>query len=83
MLINYSEHIDRLNDFRKGNLKRITYIRYQRLDKHFRFVHSNLVMWLGFPNIGKTHFVIYIMMLYAVKHKLKFLVFSVRMKRQV
>jgi hypothetical protein len=33
-------------------------------------------MWLGFPNIGKTHFVLYIMTLYAIKHKLKFLIFS-------
>ena len=76
MLINYSEHINRLNNFRKGKVKESLTIGIKEFDKHFRFVHSNLVMWLGFPNIGKTHFVIYIMMLYAIKHKLKFLIFS-------
>ena len=76
MLINYSEHINRLNDFRKGKVKESLTLGIKEIDSHFRFVHSNLVMWLGFPNIGKTHFVIYIMMLYAIKHNLRFLIFS-------
>lgn len=76
MLINYSEHINRLNDVRKGKVKEALTLGIDEIDNHFRFVRSNLVMWLGFPNIGKTHFVIYMMMLFAIKHKLKFLVFS-------
>ena len=76
MLINFDEHSKKLNDFRQGKVPEALKLGNKEFDNHFRFVPSNLVMILGFPNIGKTHFTFYLMLLYALKHNLRFLIFS-------
>ena len=76
MLINFEEHSKKLNDFRQGKVPEALKLGHEEFDSHFRFVPSNLVMILGFPNIGKTHFTFYLMLLYALKHNLRFLIFS-------
>ena len=76
MLINYDEHIDKLNDFRKGKVKEALKLGNKELDASFRFVAGNMNFILGHNNVGKTHFTFYLMLLYTIKHKIKWLVFS-------
>jgi len=76
MLINYDEHIDKLNDFRNGKVKEALKLGNKELDASFRFVAGNMNFILGHNNVGKTHFTFYLMLLYSIKHNIKWLVFS-------
>ena len=76
MLINYDEHIDKLNDFRKGKVKEALKLGNKELDASFRFVAGNMNFILGHNNVGKTHFTFYLMLLYSIEHNIKWLVFS-------
>jgi len=42
MLINYSEHIDKLNDFRNGKIPEALKLGNKELDACFRFVAGNM-----------------------------------------
>ena len=76
MLINYSEHINKLNDFRQGKTREALKLGHKEIDSSFRFVAGNMNFILGHNNVGKTHFTFYLMLLYSLKHKIKWLVFS-------
>ena len=76
MLINYSEHINRLNDFRKGKVKEALKLGHKEIDSSFRFVAGNMNFILGHNNVGKTHFTFYLMLLYSLEHNIRWLVFS-------
>ena len=53
MLINYDEHIDKLNDFRNGKVKEALKLGNKELDASFRFVAGNMNFILGHNNVGK------------------------------
>tara|TARA_R100000656_G_scaffold45176_2_gene36924 strand:- start:365 stop:1270 length:906 start_codon:yes stop_codon:yes gene_type:complete len=76
MLINFDEHSKKLNDFRKGKLPEALTLGHTEFDSHFRFVQGNMNFILGHNNVGKTHFTFYLMLLYTLKHKIRWLVFS-------
>jgi len=76
MLINFTDHLNKLDNYRKGKTKKALKIDNHELDSAFRFVHGNMNMILGHNNVGKTHFIFYLMLLYTQKHKIKWLVFS-------
>ncbi len=76
MLINYDQHIKKLEDFRKGKVQEALKVGHKELDSHFRFVRGNMNFLLGHNNVGKTHFTFYLMLLYSIKHSIKWLVFS-------
>lgn len=76
MLINYSDHINKLNDFRNGKVKEALKLGHKEIDTSFRFVAGNMNFILGHNNVGKTHFTFYLMLLYSLKHNIKWLVFS-------
>lgn len=76
MLINFEEHINKLNDFRKGKVQEALKIGHKEFDSHFRFVRGNMNFLLGHNNVGKSHFTFYLMLLYTIKHKIKWLCFS-------
>jgi hypothetical protein len=76
MLINFAEHLEKLNKVRKGETREALKVGLEEFDSKFRFVHGNLNIILGHANVGKTHFILYLMLLYSKKHKLKWLVFS-------
>ena len=75
MLINYSDHINKLNDFRNGKLKEALKLGHKEIDDNFRFVAGNMNLLVGHNNVGKTHFTFYLMLLYSLKHNIKWLVF--------
>ena len=76
MLINYSDHINKLNDFREGKIQEALKLDHKEIDSSFRFVSGNMNFILGHNNVGKTHFTFYLMLLYSLKHNIRWLVFS-------
>lgn len=76
MLINFTDHLHQLNNYRKGKTKKALKIDQHEFDSAFRFVHGNMNMILGHNNVGKTHFIFYLMLLYTQKHNIRWLVFS-------
>ena len=76
MLINFDEHTKKLSDFRQGKVPEALKLGHEEFDSNFRFVQGNMNFLLGHNNVGKTHFTFYLMLLYSIKHKIRWLVFS-------
>ena len=76
MLINFDEHSKKLSDFRQGKVPEALKLGHEEFDSNFRFVQGNMNFLLGHNNVGKTHFTFYLMLLYSLKHKIRWLVFS-------
>lgn len=76
MLIEINQHIKKLDEYRAGTLKTGLRLGIPRLDEHFRFKYGDFNIILGMANVGKTSLVLYLMTLYALKHKIRWLVFS-------
>tara|TARA_A100001515_G_scaffold82205_1_gene65274 strand:- start:6 stop:920 length:915 start_codon:yes stop_codon:yes gene_type:complete len=76
MLINYDKQIDKLIKVRKGEVSEGYKLDIPQIDEYFRFKKSNFNLILGHANSGKTTITLYLMLLYSVVHKLKWLVFS-------
>ena len=75
MLINFDDQYKKLNDIRTGKLKEAPKIGIEEIDSVIRF-KKNLTCFAGHANVGKTSMIIYLMLLFALKHKVKFLIFS-------
>ncbi len=76
MIINFDEHLNKIKDVRSGKIKEGLKLDIEQIDKHFRFKGSNFNVILGHANTGKTSVILYLMLLYSIKHKLRWLVFS-------
>ena len=76
MLINYQEELDKLNKIRTGEITEGYKLGIPELDEFIRFKKGDLCVTLGRANVGKTSFVLYMMLLYSLKHDFKFLIFS-------
>tara|TARA_R100000278_G_C5475346_1_gene166172 strand:- start:823 stop:1722 length:900 start_codon:yes stop_codon:yes gene_type:complete len=75
MLINFNYHLKKIKDVRNGKIKEGLKLEVENLDEHLRFKRQFNVI-LGHANVGKTSIILYLMLLYTLKHKLKWLVFS-------
>ena len=76
MLIQFDQQVDKINDILKGNIKEGLSLGIPSIDEYFRFKPSNFNVILGHANVGKTHLTLYMMLLYSLKHDLRWLVFS-------
>ena len=76
MLINFKRCIDKIKDIRQGKFVEGLKLGFDEIDEFFRFKPTNLNIIMGFPNSGKTHIAIYLMTLYTLKHKIKWLMYS-------
>jgi len=76
MLINYEKVTAHLQDIRTGKIKEGLSLGVPEIDEYFRFKHSEFNIILGHSNTGKTTIVLYLMLAYAIKHQIKWLVFS-------
>jgi len=76
MLINYEKVTAHLQDIRTGKIKEGLTLGVPEIDEYFRFKHSEFNIILGHSNTGKTTIVLYLMLAYAIKHQIKWLVFS-------
>ena len=73
-------HIDNLQkkilDVKYGRVKQGLSIGVNEIDEFIRFKSSNFNLILGHANVGKTTVILYLMLLYAIKHNIKWLIFS-------
>tara|TARA_R100000426_G_scaffold11346_2_gene11779 strand:+ start:491 stop:1402 length:912 start_codon:yes stop_codon:yes gene_type:complete len=75
MLINFGDELDKVDKIRQGILKEAPKIGIEEIDNVIRF-KKNVTCFAGHANVGKTSVILFFMMLFAQKHKIKFLVFS-------
>jgi KaiC/GvpD/RAD55 family RecA-like ATPase len=75
MIVNIAKTLDTLNDIRTGKIKEGLKLGIEEIDTYFRFKKGFTVI-LGHANTGKTQTMLYLMYLYTLKHKLKWLMFS-------
>jgi len=76
MLINFEEQLEKLKKVRSGDIKEGLGLDVPQIDEFLRYKAGNFNVILGHANVGKTSIVMYLMLLYSIKHKLKWLVFS-------
>jgi hypothetical protein len=76
MLINLEEQIGKLRDVRSGKIKEGLKLGVPQIDEWMRFKPSDFTIVVGHANVGKTSVVMYLMLLYTLKHDLKWLIFS-------
>lgn len=76
MLIDITKQVEKLNDIRKGNIVEGLKLGISEIDDHFRFKKGNFNIVLGHANVGKTTMTLYLMLLYTLKHDIKWLVYS-------
>lgn len=76
MLIEFNDHLRYLSDIRSGKIKTGCRIGIKALDEYFRLKPSNFNIILGHANVGKTSVALYLMLLYAILHQKKWLVYS-------
>lgn len=76
MIINFNDHLKKIEDVRTGKLKEGLKLGVAEIDEYLRFKISNFNVILGHASSGKTTLVLYLMLLYSLKHNLRWLVFS-------
>lgn len=76
MIIEYKDHLNYLSDIRSGKIKTGCKLGLEAFDEHFRFKPSNFNIILGHANVGKTSVALYLMLLYSILYKKRWLVFS-------
>lgn len=76
MLINFEDIKDKLNKIRIGQHKEAYKLDIQEIDDFIRFKEANFNIVLGHANVGKTTVVLYMMLLYAKRLGIRWLVFS-------
>jgi len=67
---------DRILDIKYGRIKEGLKIDVPEIDEYIRFKQGNFNVIIGHANVGKTTVIIYLFTLWAIKHKLRFLIWS-------
>jgi replicative DNA helicase len=76
MIVNIDEQLQKIKDIRTGKIKEGLKLGIESIDEFLRFKPSNFNVILGHANVGKTTVIMYMMLLYARKHNVKWLVYS-------
>tara|TARA_R110000796_G_scaffold10042_3_gene33683 strand:- start:8870 stop:9787 length:918 start_codon:yes stop_codon:yes gene_type:complete len=76
MLIDLKEVKDKLEKIRTGQIKEGQRIGIPDIDNYIRFKEGNFNVVLGHANVGKTTVILYLMLVYAKKLGIRWLVFS-------
>ena len=76
MLIDFNELKTKLNDVRTGKIKEGAKIGNTHVDEFLRFKEGNFNVILGHANVGKTTLVLYLMLVFAKRLNIRWLVFS-------
>ena len=76
MLINFDDQIDKLYKIRNGQIVEGLTLGFPEIDEFFRFKQGNFLVCLGHANVGKTTVILYLMLLYSLKHNTRWLLFS-------
>jgi hypothetical protein len=75
MIVKFTDLKDKIQKVRRGEIKEGLSLGVKEIDEYFRFKRGLNVI-LGHSNVGKTTTMFYMMLLYAVKHDLRWLIFS-------
>lgn len=76
MIIDFNKELEKLNLVRTGKIKEGLKLGLPILDEHLRFKYGNFNVVLGHANVGKTTTILYLQLLFTLKHKIKWLVYS-------
>ena len=76
MLVDLNTVKDKLNKIRTGEITEGKRIGIPDIDNFIRFKEGNFNVILGHANVGKTTVILYLMLLYAKKLNIRWLVFS-------
>ena len=76
MLIDYTKELQHLNKIRKGEIQEGYKLGIPEIDEFFRFKKANFNVILGQANVGKTSMALYLMLLYSLRHNIRWVVFS-------
>lgn len=76
MIVDFNKVKDKLNDIRVGKSKEGEKIGVPAIDNYFRFKYGNFNVVLGHANVGKTTVILYLMLVYAKRLGIRWLVFS-------
>ena len=76
MLIDYTKELQHLDRIRKGEIKEGLSLGIPEIDEYFRFKKGNFNVILGQANVGKTSMALYLMLLYSLRHNIRWVVFS-------
>ena len=76
MIIDFNAHLEKIKQVRSGKIKEGLKLDFAEIDEHFRYKAGNFNVILGHANTGKTTVILYLMLMYSIKHNLRWLVFS-------
>jgi len=76
MILDPYELYNRLLDIKHGRIKEGLKIGIPEIDEYLRYKQGNFNLLIGHANVGKTTVILYLFVLWALKHKLKFLIWS-------
>lgn len=76
MLLDPYELYNRLLDIKHGRIKEGLRIGVPEIDEYLRYKQGNFNLLIGHANVGKTTVILYLFVLWALKHKKKFLIWS-------
>ena len=76
MLINYDKQIKTLSKIQRGEIVEGLKLGIPQIDEFYRHKPRSFNICLGHANTGKTSLVLYMMLLYSIKHNQKWLIYS-------
>lgn len=76
MVANLDNIKSKIFDLKYGRVKEGLKIGIEGIDEYYRYKQGNFNLIVGHANVGKTTVLMYLLTLYAIKHKLKFVVWS-------
>jgi len=76
MIVNSSSIFQKLLDIKHGRVKEGLKIGHPEIDEYLRYKQGNFNLLIGHANVGKTTVILYLFVVWALKHKKKFLIWS-------
>ena len=70
------EALDYLEKARSGKIKEANKFGHQEIDDYLRFKQGNFIVITGHANVGKTHTILYLMLLHTLRNGTRWMVFS-------
>lgn len=76
MIVNSSNIFKKLLDIKHGRVKEGLKIGVPDIDEYIRYKQGNFNLLIGHANVGKTTVILYLFVIWALKHKKRFLIWS-------
>tara|TARA_E500000318_G_scaffold105680_1_gene112852 strand:+ start:1318 stop:2226 length:909 start_codon:yes stop_codon:yes gene_type:complete len=76
MLAEFDNEIQKIRDIRDKKIVEGIKLGVPEIDEYIRLKKGNFNVILGHANVGKTTIVLYLMLLYSIKHNCRWLIFS-------